>query len=301
MWIQYYFFYNILFNLKNYICSDFSKCAYSIIISLNINIQDKFMMIKKITLLILIAFAFSSCVSRKSYVYVNNISEGISSQTASYEPVIKPDDLLVITVSSPIPEAALRFNLLSSQASQSTNVTTPQQLQDEVFYTYLVDFEGNVTFPVLGVLKIGGLKKSEAIQKINTALKSYITEPITTIRIMNYKISVLGEVAAPGEKKLTTERVTLPEAISLAGDMTTFGRRDNVLVIREVDGKKTFTYVDMTKADLLNSPVYYLAQNDLVIVEPNKPKINGSAIGPNLSIIITSASLVLAVVALIIR
>jgi len=259
-------------------------------------------MIKKIALLILITLAFTSCVSRKSYVYMNSIPEGMPAEKTSYEPIIKPDDLLVVNIFSPTPEAALRFNLLTAQQSQTTTMSVATaSTQQEVFYTYLVDFDGYISLPVVGNLKIGGLTKTEALAKINGALKQYIKEPITTVRIVNYKVSVLGEVSRPGEIKLVTERITLPEAISMAGDMTTYGRRDNVLIIREVEGKKTYTYVDMTKADFLNSPFYYLTQNDLVVVEPNKAKINGSRLGPNIGIIFSSVSLLLAVVALIIK
>ena len=259
-------------------------------------------MIKKIALLLLIASALGSCVSRKKIVYMQNISTVLPSEKISYEPSIKPDDLLVINVFSPTPEAVMRFNLLTTQTSQSSNVTSgATAMQDPVFYSYLVDINGNIHFPIIGDIKLGGLTKTQALEKLNTELKEYITDPIATIRITNFKVSVLGEVNSPGEITVVTERITLPEVLSKAGDLTIYGKRDNVLIIRETNGQKTFNYVDLTKADFINSPFYYLTQNDIVIVEPNKTKVNSAVIGPNTSVVISAISILITVVALLIR
>jgi len=259
-------------------------------------------MIKKIALLLLIASALGSCVSRKKIVYMQNISTVLPSEKISYEPSIKPDDLLVINVFSPTPEAVMRFNLLTTQTSQSSNVTSgATAMQDPVFYSYLVDINGNIHFPIIGDIKLGGLTKTQALEKLNTELKEYITDPIATIRITNFKVSVLGEVNSPGEITVVTERITLPEVLSKAGDLTIYGKRDNVLIIREANGQKTFNYVDLTKADFINSPFYYLTQNDIVIVEPNKTKVNSAVIGPNTSVVISAISILITVVALLIR
>jgi polysaccharide export outer membrane protein len=260
------------------------------------------MMIKKIALLLLIAFALGSCVSKKKIVYMQNISTILPSERISYEPSIQPDDLLVINVFSPTPEAVVRFNLLTAQTSQSTNVATGSStIQDPVFYSYLVDVDGNIHFPIIGDIKLGGLTKTEAIAKLNAELGEYITNPIAIIRIINFKVSVLGEVNSPGEVTLVSERITLPEVISKAGDLTIYGKRENVLIIREINGQKTFNFVDLTKADFINSPFYYLTQNDMVIVEPNKTKVNSAVIGPNTGVIFSAISILLTVVALLIR
>jgi polysaccharide export outer membrane protein len=260
------------------------------------------MMIKKIALLLLIASALGSCVSKEKIVYMQNISTVLPSENISYEPSIKPDDLLVVNIFSPTPEAVMRFNLLTTQTSQSTNVTSgATSMQDPVFYSYLVDINGNIHFPIIGDIKLGGLTKTQALEKLNTELKEYITDPIATIRITNFKVSVLGEVNSPGEITVVTERITLPEVLSKAGDLTIYGKRDNVLIIREANGQKTFNYVDLTKADFINSPFYYLTQNDIVIVEPNKTKVNSAVIGPNTSVVISAISILITVVALLIR
>ena len=260
------------------------------------------MMIKKITLLILIALTLGSCGSKEKIVYFQNISSVLPTEKISYEPSIKSDDLLVITVFSPTPEAALRFNLSTTQVPQSPNVvSSATSAQQEVFYTYLVDNDGNIHFPIIGDIKLSGLTKTEALAKLNSLLGEYITKPISVIRIVNFKVSVLGEVTRPGEVDIRSERITLPEAISKAGDLTIYGRRDNILVIREIDGQKTYNYIDLTKADFVKSPFYYLTQNDVIIVEPNKTRIGSSVIGPNTSIIFTSISLLIAIVALMTR
>ena len=127
----------------------------------------------------------------------------------------------------------------------------------------------------------------------------YIKNPSINLRIFNYKISVLGEVTKPGTYTIPSERITLLEALSMAGDLGIFGKRNNILVIHEEDGKKTYMRMDLTKADLINSPRYYLSQNDVVIVEPNKTKINSSVIGPNTSVIISLVSVLITVVVLL--
>jgi len=217
-----------------------------------------------------------------------------------YEPKLKPDDLLMIIVSAPDPEAAVPFNLPSvgiSGTNGGVDMVNPQLR----YQTYLINNDGDIQFPVIGNLKLGGLTRSEALTKLNTELKKYINNPVVNMRILNYKVSVFGEVARPGTFEIATERITLPEALSRAGDMSIYGNRHNILVIREVDGKKTYNFVDITKADFINSPFYYLSQNDLVYVEPNKTKINSSVVGPNTSVIISSVSLLITLIALLAR
>jgi polysaccharide export outer membrane protein len=132
-------------------------------------------------------------------------------------------------------------------------------------------------------------------------LTYYIKEPRLNLRIVNFKVTVHGEVNKPGVFTISSERITLLEAIAQAGDLTIYGKRDNILVIREQNGTKTYARVDLTKADFFQSPYYYLTQNDVVYVEPNKTKINASAVGPNLTVIFTGISLLITIVALTIR
>lgn len=165
---------------------------------------------------------------------------------------------------------------------------------------YLVDHSGNIDFPVLGKLKISGMTRTQVLQFLKEKISSYIKNPIITMRLTNFKISVQGEVTSPGVYPITTERVTLIEALSMARDLTILGKRNNILIIREIDGVKTYNRVDITKSDFINSPFYYLSQNDVVYVEPNKNKVNGSAVGPNTGVLISVTSLIITVITLIV-
>lgn len=257
-------------------------------------------MIKKITILFLIAMSVSSCVSSKKIVYFQDISQSQNSPV-SYETRLKADDLLLIIVSAPDPLAAQPFNLPLAAVMNSSVGSVDMANVQARYQSYLVDKEGNIQFPVLGKLKLGGLTRIEALSKLNTELKKYINEPTVNLRILNYKISVIGEVIRSGEFSIVSERITLLEALSMAGDLTIYGNRNRVWVIREVDGVKTHNLIDLTSSDFLSSPYYYLTQNDVVYVEPNKTKINSSMIGPNTTVIISALSLLLTTIALITR
>jgi len=262
-------------------------------------------MIKRLFIITFLGIFLISCASREKIAYYQDIKNLSSSEMINYSPTLKADDLLLILISSPVPETAKDFNLGTYNMSGTPNASM-QNLdlaQGQIRHqTYLIDNKGFIAMPVIGNVKLGGLTREEALELLNTSLKKYVKDPIVNLRILNYKVTLQGEVARPGTFNITTERVTLPEAISMAGDMTIYGKRDNVLVIRESEGgKKTYNFVDMTKSDFINSPFYYLSQNDLVVVEPNKTRMNASAVGPNISVILTSVSLLLTVVALLTR
>ena len=129
----------------------------------------------------------------------------------------------------------------------------------------------------------------------------HISDPIVNVRLLNFKVSVLGEVAKPGVFSISGERVTLVEALALAGDLTIYGKRNSILLIREKNGVKTYEKIDITKTDFINSPNYYLSQNDVIYVEPNKTKLNSSVVGPNLTIGISALSLVVTILALTVK
>ena len=248
-------------------------------------------MIKKIGLLIVIIFAFSSCAPRKKMAYFQNIADVSSDKL--YETKLQPDDLIQIMVDAPAPnqELAAPFNLttLSPTASGGTSVSTEGR-------QYLIDNNGEIIMPLIGKIKLGGSTRNEALAKVNEEIGKYITNPIISLRLLNFKISVLGEVKTPGTFPVSSERVTLPEALAMAGDLQITGLRKNVMVIREVEGKKTYGFVDLTKADFMNSEFYYLTQNDLVVVEPNRVKRNSSAIGRELSIAVSAVTLLVTII-----
>ncbi|MGI9533152.1 polysaccharide biosynthesis/export family protein, partial [Lutimonas sp.] len=147
---------------------------------------------------------------------------------------------------------------------------------------------------------IAGMNRAQATKMLQDKLTDYIKDPIVDIETVNYRITVLGEVARPGTFTATNERITLIEALSLAGDLTIYGERENVLVIQDYDGKKTYTRVNLKSDDLFNSPVYYLSQNDVVYVEPNKTRAKNSAIGAQTGVILSSLGLLISMTALVV-
>ena len=257
-----------------------------------------FILLRK-TLPLLVVLLLFSCKSREEVVYYQNIDALAQVERSnSYEIKIQPDDLLMIIVSADDPETAIPFNLSTISIPTAGTVNAAQgQL---TMQSYLVDAAGTIDFPVLGKLSVGGLSRTEIMQLLESRISKYIKNPIINIRVMNFKVSVQGEVNSPGIYPLSSDRITLIEAISKAGDLTIYGKRENILIIREVNGVKAYNRVDITKADFIHSPFYYLAQNDVVYVEPNKARINGAAVGANTGVIISITSLLITVITLIV-
>lgn len=251
----------------------------------------------KITLLSLlfVLFLTTSCASRKDLVYLQGGSN--AKELVSYEPVLQPDDVVMIVVSSENPEVAAPYNLKAiTVQGDSENTIGTQRMQ-----TYILDKEGKIEFPLLGSIALGGLTKTQAVAKLKELLKDHVSDAVINFRILNFKVTVLGEVQKPGTYSVASERITLLEAIGMSGDLTIYGNRTNVLLIREKNGTKTMERIDLTKPDFLNSSAYYLSQNDVVYVEPNKTRINSSAIGPNLTVGISALSLIVTIIALTVK
>jgi polysaccharide export outer membrane protein len=233
----------------------------------------------------------ASCASPKTVVYFwNQDGEVKSENLMDYEPRIQPGDELAINVSGLNMEAAIPFNLY--EVSNSTN---PQPI------TYIVSEEGKINFPVLGEILVINSTTKEISDKLSELLVAYIKDPIVTVRLKNFTIAVLGEVARPGTYPLTNERVSILDAIGMAGDLSIHGRRDNVLLIREKDKKRTYVKLDLTDHSIFNSPYFYLAQNDVIYVEPNKTAINSSRVGANTAVIVSSISILISLVAILLR
>lgn len=221
-------------------------------------------------------------------------------QETLYDAKIMPKDLLTIVVSCTSPELAAPFNLtIASPSNLSIQYTTTQP----VLQQYLVDNEGKISFPVLGALTVGGLTKKQAEQLIVDKLKPYMKEnPIVTVRMVNYKISVIGEVVRPGTFTISNEKVNLLEALAMAGDMTVYGLRDNVKLIREdANGKQQIVTLDLNNAETILSPYYWLQQNDIVYVTPNKAKARNSDVGNSTSLWFSATSILVSVVSLLVN
>jgi polysaccharide export outer membrane protein len=250
-----------------------------------------FFLLKKTIPFFFLVLLFS-CASKKDMIYYQDIDTLTAQEKSpSYEIKIQPDDLLMISVFAEDPEIAKAFSL---NASSETNAGA------SAGSVYLVDANGFIDFPTLGKIKVSGLSRTEVLQLLDGKLSQYIKKPIVSLRITNFKVSVQGEVGAPGTYPVVSERITLIEALSMAKDLTVYGKRTNILIIREIDGVKSFNRVDITKADFMNSPFYYLAQNDVVYVEPNQNKINGAAVNPSTGLIFSVLSILITLTTLII-
>ncbi|MDR2275725.1 MAG: polysaccharide biosynthesis/export family protein [Sphingobacterium sp.] len=214
-----------------------------------------------------------------------------------YVPKIQPSDILTVVVTAADPKATIPFNPVSMMANGNLTQQTDLALRP----TYTVDNSGDIILPMLGKVHVAGLTRVQAIDKIRKELGDYIKDPGVNINFNNFRISVLGEVNRPGSFILPTERVTILEALGLAGDLTIRGVRENIMLVREVDGQKTIHRIDLTQQNTLNSPYYYLVQNDVIYVEPNKAQINNSKLGANTNIIISIASLLITVISVLTR
>jgi len=245
-------------------------------------------------LILMVFLGFLSCGSRKNIVYLQDASSNAGKSNTSYELLIQPDDQLQIVVSAENPEVAAPYNLKSFSVEGAMG----GQSQSD---GYLVDKNGEIDFPQIGKIKLSGLSRSEVVDKIKAVLKDHISNPTIQLKITNFKFSVLGEVSLPGTHSVLGERVTLFEALSMAGDLTIYGKRKNIMVIREKEGEKSIQKVDITSADFINSPYYYLTQNDVVYVEPNKTKINNSVIGSDVRTTLSVLSFAIGVILIFTR
>lgn len=242
-------------------------------------------------LLISIMLVITSCVPAKEIAYFQEIEGLVSTKTMIHsETKIAVGDLLTINVSALDPETAIAFNLFEN--SGGGNVKS---------LPYLVNSVGELNFPVLGTIHVVGLTTKELTDKLIKLLSEFIINPVVNIRLTNFKVTVLGEVKNPGTFTVPNERISIVEALGLAGDLTIQGKRDKVLLVREIEGKRVVIPIDLSKIQVLNSPYYYLAQNDVLYIEPNKAKRNSSAIGSNTGVALTSVSILISIIAILIR
>lgn len=235
-----------------------------------------------IVLLSILTLAVTSCNTYRKINYLQDVVPDEAERIAINKGIlIQPKDMISIVVSSRNPVLALMFNLpvISYQAgSESVSGQGSQRLLG-----YVVDNDGNIDFPILGLIHAAGLTRWELANEIKSKIvgMNYIKDPVVTVEFMNFKISVMGEVTSPGTYNIEGDKITLLQALSLAKDLTIFGRRDNVSVIREQDGERIVYQVDLRSASLFDSPAYYLQQNDIVYVEPNKVRAGQSTINEN--------------------
>lgn len=259
-------------------------------------------MLTGLTFCLLLALLFASCQSYKKVPYLQDtdVANRTEQEVRQAGVKIMPKDLVSIVVSCSTPELAAPFNLSTANAGGTggKEVTletsfTPQQ--------YLVDNQGNINFPMLGEIHVGGLTKMEIEKLIIEKLKVYLKEtPLVTVRVVNYRISVLGEVNSPGSFVVSNEKINLLEALAMAGDLTIYGMRDNVRLIRTgQDNKQEIITFDLNKAETVFSPYYQLQQNDIIYVTPNKVKAKNSDIGTSTGLWLSATSILVSIASLL--
>ena len=239
----------------------------------------------------------ASCSAPKEVLYLQDIAslkEEVIDK--NYEVIIHKDDLLAILVNSKDPELAMPFNMPMVSFQIGSTTSGQQRLLG-----YLVDQNGDIDFPILGRLHVEGLTRMQVTELIKQKLmnEDLIKDPIVTVQFLNFKVSVMGEVARPGTFDISGDRITLLEALSMAGDLTIYGRRDRVAVIREKDGKRRILYHDLRSSDIFQSPCYYLQQNDIIYVTPNKAKARNSDVGNSTSLWFSATSILVSIASLL--
>ncbi len=277
------------------------------------------MKIKRLLFLFSLPLLLAACTSYKNVPYLQNpeVVNDFGEILPLYDAKIMPKDLLSITVNTTDPQAAAPFNLrvrrvdrgsrlrvnLTVQTPLNAALTNINTTTQPTLQQYLVNNSGEIDFPVIGTLRVGGLTKNEAESLIRERLRPYLKEaPIVTVRMANYKISVLGEVARPGSFTIGNEKVNVLEALAMAGDMTIYGLRDNVKLIREDEsGKRKIINLDLNNAGIVTSPYYYLKQNDILYVTPNETKAKNSDIGNSTTLWVSSISILVSIAGLLVN
>ena len=253
-----------------------------------------------IILFLSVALLLASCAGSKKIVYFQNVDEvDLSNSAGLYDARIMPKDILSITVFSSDPITSAPYN----QTVQNTMAGDQISTGSSMLQSYLVDNDGNINFPKLGTIHVQGLTKTECEKMILDKISPEFNElPIVTVKMSSYRVTVTGEVNRPGVFPVTSEKMSVLEALAQAGDLTLYGRRDNILLLREdATGKKTFHKLDLKDANLINSPYYYVQQNDVIYVEPNKVRANNSTIGQSTTIWFSVISILTSLTSLIVN
>ncbi len=234
--------------------------------------------------LVLCVILLASCTTQKKISYFQDVRPNVESKYAEGKDItVKPDDVLSIVVSSKNPELAMLFNLPKVQQIAGSGKSVMQSTTNIELAGYTISSKGTINFPVVGEIYIAGQTKEEIVKTISDALitNDLVKDPVVTVNFLNLTYSVMGEVSKPGLYNIEKNRTTILEALSNAGDLTIYGQRDKVFLTRTEKGKKITYQIDMRTSDLYNSPAYYVQQNDMIYVEPNKVRANQSTINGN--------------------
>jgi len=260
------------------------------------------MILKKYFIYAVLSLAIFSCAPRQEINYMQDIeSLALDNSIKNSRSTLQPGDQLIITVTAKDMDVVKPFNQSYSSSSTVTQYSVPssnnlpQQLPVSGS-TYIVDTDGNIMFPQIGSVSAKNENLETMRTKLTGLISEYVKNPVVDIKLTNFKVSVLGEVARPGQYIIPDGNTTLLGALGLAGDLTPFGIRTNVLIIRNVDGQITKERVDLTSAQFINSPFYYLKQNDMVYVQPNANREKAARVDPNTGLYISVASVIASLV-----
>ena len=260
-----------------------------------------------VVVLSLVFILLNSCTSKKKLDYLQNIeSVALEASMKNAKSTIQPNDQLVIMVTAKDMDVVKPFNqnFSSGQILQYSLPSNNAPAQSQVSTsgpTYMVDSQGNIEFPVIGKINTENKTTEELRDILKKEISKYVVNPQVSVKNTNYKITVLGEVNRPGTYNIPEAQTTVLEVLGLAGDLTIYGNREDILVLRNIDGTMTKERLDLTKADFINSPYFYLKQNDVIIVSPNETKQKTSRLDPNAGIYISVASIVVTILALIFK
>ena len=260
-----------------------------------------------VVVLSLVFILLSSCASKKKLDYLQNIeSVALEASIKNAKSTIQPNDQLVILVTAKDMDVVKPFNQNFSsgqilQYSLPSNNAPAQSQTSASGPTYVVDSNGNIEFPVIGKISTENKTTEELRDILKKEISKYVVNPQVSVKNTNYKITVLGEVNKPGTYNIPEAQTTVLEVLGLAGDLTIYGNREDILVLRNIDGTMTKERINLTKADFINSPYFYLKQNDVIIVSPNETKQKSSRLDPNAGIYISVASIVVTILALIFK
>jgi len=252
---------------------------------------------KKLTIILLAFILLASCTSRKKIVYFQDIDSTALEDVDNYSDQLEiaTNDILNINVRTLNPDAALQFNPQAGQGQQNIRLDILK------VNGYLVKKDGTIDFPELGAISVKGKSTKEVQRFLEKELQDYLKNPIVSVRLINYKFTVLGEVNRPGTYEIIEENYTLLQALGQAGGLTINGKRKNVLVIRHKDGERIAKRIDLTSSDWMNSPFYFVKQNDQIYVEPNNPQVKRAGFIGNASTVLSALSVILSAIVIIFR
>lgn len=251
-------------------------------------------------LAVVVSTLFFSACRTSEIAYINDAErDKAAPYSHQFSKGIQPNDLLYIYVESQSPESAVPFNQETNKVAVRDGVALNATGGATKVQGYLVNQEGDITFPVIGSIHVEGLTHRQLADTLEKRLvaEGYITDPIVTVKLLNFKVSILGDVAKPGQIVVDGERITIFEALSMVGDLTIYGQRENVTIVREENGMRTIGTLNLSSKEVFDSPYYYLHQNDMVYVEPNKRRKRNAQRDPQVLSYVSSAVSIVSVLA----